>query len=403
MRYSICVCVFLVCGAMAVAGAVRAADDSTNKAKAVAASGGSARTAQGQTKAAPAELSRTAFDAPRQGEIAMENVNIRSGPGVGEKVIGVLRNGDHVTAVAQVGDWLEIEYPAKFPAWISKDYVDVVKESGDRNGTRIGKVNCPKVRIRASGDMTGKVLKEATRGDEVMIVGESGLWYKVVAPAGSRCYVHKNCVQLEPPKAGVPPAGTPEVASAAGSRKTEGAGSSTDAASSPAASAAMAGEKQDADVEAKSAVTAAAPAPGAGGAAASAASSKVTVASAPKTEPLLPISVESGQKPGDTAAKDSVPVEKPNLTASASVRVPRLPSGEGFVSEGILEKQTKHDAPVGYRLTKGGITTYYVRAAEDVDLEKAVGKLVGVKGRILPPPKGFAHQVLLAESVVAAE
>ena len=399
MRYSICMCGFLLYGVMAVAGWARAADDSAGKAtKSVAAMGEKATvapSAQGHMKDAPAELPRTVFDVPRQGEIALENVNVRSGPGAGDRVVGILRNGDHVKAVAQIGDWLEIEYPSKFPAWISKDYVDVIKESGDKKGVRIGKINCPKVRIRASGDMTGKVLREATRGEEVTIVGESGLWYKIAAPEGSKCYVHKNCVQLEPPKAATP-AGTPEVASRDGhkaeAQKVADESSASAAASDSAAAAAKVEDNKDADVESvTSAQTTAA-----------ASKSNVILTSTPKFDPLIPVSVDAGRKTDET--KDTArQEEKARLTASVTVKAPKLPAGEGFVSEGIIERQTKYDATVGYRLTKGGITTYYVKASEGVDLEKAVGKLVGVKGRILPPPKGFAHQIILVEGFVAAE
>jgi uncharacterized protein YgiM (DUF1202 family) len=371
--------------ASATIGLVVGAEGSGNKAKVAAAdtsANKSAHVSEGQAKSDAAALTKTTFAAPRAGEIALDNVNVRSGPGTGEKVIGIMRNHDRVVAVAQVGDWLEIEYPSKISAWVSKDYVDVV---GKADGVRIGKINSPRVRIRASGDMTGKVLREASRGEEVRIVGETGLWYKVAAPAEARCYVHKSCVQLEEPPA------APQQAEVAARPETKAAPAVQEKGKEAHA--------EDVETTRKPEENAAPAIPSVG---------TVVLASAPKTDPLVPVAVENKNEASGSEraskSEDAASTAKTAVVAS-SARVPQLPADGGFLSDGILEKPlVAPSADIKYRLTKGGITTYYVKASgEGVNLDGAVGRLVGIKGRILPPPKGFAHQVILAESVTVAE
>ncbi len=57
-----------------------------------------------------------------------------------------------------------------------------------------GKVKGKKVRLRASADLEGRVVKELNRHDLVVVVGEKGDFYSVEPPAGSKAYVFRSFI-----------------------------------------------------------------------------------------------------------------------------------------------------------------------------------------------------------------
>jgi hypothetical protein len=57
-----------------------------------------------------------------------------------------------------------------------------------------GKVKGKKVRLRATADLEGRVVKELNRQDLVVVVGEKGDFYAVEPPAGSKAYVFRSFV-----------------------------------------------------------------------------------------------------------------------------------------------------------------------------------------------------------------
>ncbi len=57
-----------------------------------------------------------------------------------------------------------------------------------------GKVKGRKVRLRATADLEGRVVKELNRQDLLVIVGEKGDFYSVEPPAGTKAYVFRSFV-----------------------------------------------------------------------------------------------------------------------------------------------------------------------------------------------------------------
>jgi hypothetical protein len=57
-----------------------------------------------------------------------------------------------------------------------------------------GKLKRNKVRLRASADLEGRVIKELNRTDLLVVVGEKGDFYAVEPPAGSKAYVFRSFV-----------------------------------------------------------------------------------------------------------------------------------------------------------------------------------------------------------------
>ncbi len=57
-----------------------------------------------------------------------------------------------------------------------------------------GKVKRPKVRLRATADLEGRVVKELNKQDLLVVVGEKGDFYAVEPPAGSKAFVFRSFV-----------------------------------------------------------------------------------------------------------------------------------------------------------------------------------------------------------------
>jgi SH3-like domain-containing protein len=133
----------------------------------------------------PEAPQKRVLPAPEWAQVSGATVNVRGGPGTDSAVVAVLRGGDFVRALAEVGGWYEIEWPASVPAWIARDFV---KPDGTVTATR--------VRIRAAANTSALVLREANPNERVEILESAGGWYKIKAPPQARAYISARYVIL---------------------------------------------------------------------------------------------------------------------------------------------------------------------------------------------------------------
>jgi SH3-like domain-containing protein len=73
-----------------------------------------------------------------------ERLNIRCGPGLSYRDVGVVRKGDHMTIVEVKGDWLRIVPPKDLVLWVNRSVV--------------APVNTGKPSVEVAGDATGTVI-----------------------------------------------------------------------------------------------------------------------------------------------------------------------------------------------------------------------------------------------------
>lgn len=146
----------------------------------------SIRTKPMTTPAVPAApVSREAFVESVWAQVSADMVNARSGPGTQFAIVSTLRGGDYVRAVARIGGWIEMQWPAAAPAWVSQDFV---KPDGSVTGSN--------VRLRSGGNLNASILAEAGKGDKLEILGSAGGWYKVKAPESAKAYIFARYVIL---------------------------------------------------------------------------------------------------------------------------------------------------------------------------------------------------------------
>jgi uncharacterized protein YgiM (DUF1202 family) len=122
--------------------------------------------------------------------ITDDNVNIRSGPGTNYYHCGKLSSGDKVKVVAARHSWSHIVPPAGSFSWISKQYVEI-----QPNNPRTGTVTGDAVRVYAGSDMlkpmhSTTVQMELNSGDKVELLGEEqDDYYKIAPPSGAYLWV----------------------------------------------------------------------------------------------------------------------------------------------------------------------------------------------------------------------
>lgn len=65
---------------------------------------------------------------PVSGWATTTDLNVRAGPGVGYRILGVLQEGTNVAPVGRISDgsWLQIDYPeGRRLAWVARDYISI--------------------------------------------------------------------------------------------------------------------------------------------------------------------------------------------------------------------------------------------------------------------------------------
>jgi len=127
---------------------------------------------------APVADVREVLETPLWGRVSGDMVNVRSGAGTPFPIVTTLRGGDYVRIMARQGGWMEIQWPEQASAWIAQDFV---KPDGTITGNN--------VRVRAAGNLNAAVLAELDRGSRVEVLGTSGNWYRVKAPASARAFI----------------------------------------------------------------------------------------------------------------------------------------------------------------------------------------------------------------------
>jgi len=172
---------------------------------------GLAASAQEPPKSGESQSSAAVAEFPFEGEVSVENLNVRLAPKTeaGIAVVSVLRQGDKVVAVGTSGEFLIIRPPRGASVWI---YAKHVKKESDGSGSVI--VNDAAVRMdsRINAEKLG-ALKE---GERVTILKEHLGWYQIAAPDAVKYFVSKKYVKFLAPAAGAALA-NPETKEAGGS------------------------------------------------------------------------------------------------------------------------------------------------------------------------------------------
>ncbi len=138
------------------------------------------------------EANEEVFPAPRSGQ-ATARVNVRVGPATDKALLGTLSRGDEIRALGQAGKWLRIRVPERMPLWIGAQFVEL---PAGETFPAVGTLKGDKVRARSAGDLKAPILKELPRGTQVEVLGKTGDWLKIKAPADVTAWIYADYVEL---------------------------------------------------------------------------------------------------------------------------------------------------------------------------------------------------------------
>lgn len=121
------------------------------------------------------------------GKVTGDTVNLRSGAGVGNSIVGSASYGSTYPALASQDGWFQISYNGT-TAWICGSYfaVSPVSESNSRGAVKGDVVN-----IRALPSTSSQVLTTVAQGTTLVVYGEENGWYKVSCQ-GMMGYISKD-------------------------------------------------------------------------------------------------------------------------------------------------------------------------------------------------------------------
>jgi N-acetylmuramoyl-L-alanine amidase len=137
-------------------------------------------------------------------------VNLRSGPGVDNKIVGKALKGELFTVLAKDGDWLKVN-KAGTVSWIAGWLTDIKKtsvpvvaaSSGAPIKGSVIEITVDSVNIREGPGTGNKIIGKGQKGNKYVLLDSSGGWHKI-STEGSTGWIFGQYTRVasayEPPK-----------------------------------------------------------------------------------------------------------------------------------------------------------------------------------------------------------
>ena len=135
--------------------------------------------------------------------ITGDTVNLRSGPGLGYKVLGQITQGTWVEVKEESSGWVRVLYNSK-EYWVAGWLIEIDLQS--KNLVAI--VNGSIVNLRRGPGTEYSVLSTVKKGERLKALGKRGDWIRVERSDGTNCWISAEFVILETaesPKKPLPP------------------------------------------------------------------------------------------------------------------------------------------------------------------------------------------------------
>lgn len=129
-----------------------------------------------------------AQDAPFQGEVNADNINVRADSTVSSLIICSVHKGQEVDVVSQFYEWYKIRLPKTASIYIKKNMVECIGECEN------AKVLKDKVNVRSSSNESSVILGSADKNQIVKILRDKGEWYRIEPIENSFGWINKSFV-----------------------------------------------------------------------------------------------------------------------------------------------------------------------------------------------------------------
>ncbi|NLJ40811.1 MAG: SpoIID/LytB domain-containing protein, partial [Clostridiales bacterium] len=127
------------------------------------------------------DLAPPPSDSRRYGTVTASSLNVRSGPGTKNHVVGMVVKGAKLTILGSSGGWYKIEFKGK-DAYVSGTYVKLDSQSTPAPAEPVtGKatVTASTLNVRNGAGTSNKIIGSLAKGKQVDIIEKKGSWYKI--------------------------------------------------------------------------------------------------------------------------------------------------------------------------------------------------------------------------------
>ena len=160
-------------------------------------------------------MAATDSHAQEVGTITASALNIRSGPGTGDSIVGKAYKGQTVTILESQNGWHKVTLSNGTTGWGSGDYIRTGTQSSTpttnpESGT--GTITASALNIRSGAGTGSSIVGKAYSGQTVIILESQGGWYKVKLSNGTIGWGSGDYIRIGSQSS--TPAPTPEAAPA---------------------------------------------------------------------------------------------------------------------------------------------------------------------------------------------
>lgn len=167
-----------------------------------------------------------------QGVVSGSVVNVRSGPGSDNEIIGTLLKDTQVEILQNSGGWYKIKF-SNLQGWVAGDYISTTSNASTTGTTitagtssrQIQAVNGP-VNVRSGPGTSYPVLDTIEDQETYKVQGEKDGWFKIQLSDGTTAYAASWLVQEQGSAAVTTSSGQTTTTVAAGSKTTTSSGAS---------------------------------------------------------------------------------------------------------------------------------------------------------------------------------
>lgn len=113
----------------------------------------------------------------KKGTVRASVLNVRSGPGTNNKIIGNLKNGAKVNVLEEKGEWYKIEYGKNY-GYVSAQYISLENSKPNVSGnSKI--VTASVLNVRAGAGTGYRTIGSLKNGTRVEVISSINGWYKI--------------------------------------------------------------------------------------------------------------------------------------------------------------------------------------------------------------------------------
>jgi N-acetylmuramoyl-L-alanine amidase len=121
------------------------------------------------------------------GQVMVDNLNVRSGPGSENNVIGQLHQNTNVEILDEMQGWYKIR-TENIEGWVSSQFVQAM-EGNSGNSYVMLNPNIQSVQIKATPSIDGEIIDTMDQGATYPYIKQVGAWYEIALPSGKNGYV----------------------------------------------------------------------------------------------------------------------------------------------------------------------------------------------------------------------